>query len=266
VDIHSHSPTLTDIDGVDGVDVSDATFAIDPPPPKAGEFFSPLNGEVLAPGTHHAKWVVLDPWGLAERPLTLELTIDGGTSWSLLSDGIHFSDGISWEIPSIASSSDDCRLRLSVLSWLGDISIIESGTFAIDISAPTVTLEPIAPSLDLGVKTTVTAVVDDDLGARTVVLHVADSEGTTLRTLAMTGSGDDTWTVDMAPIKGDAMVWVTADDGVNEVRSSEADLDIAQSSTGSSSSASLGLELAIAGVVAILVVAGLALMSFRRRN
>jgi hypothetical protein len=257
--------TAIDIDGIESADTSDATFAIDPPPPKAGEFFAPAAGDVVAPGASQASWVVHDPWGLAERPLTLELTVDGGATWTLLEDGLAFTDGIGWDVPVLGTSSDRCRLRLTVLSWLGDLSIIESGEFAVDMLAPTAAIESEVGQLKAGEDLVVRGSVDDDLGVRTTVLHVVGGDGE--RTYIMTDDDDDgSWIVTFSVRDQDTSMWIVASDGFHSVSSETIDLHVRTSAGGSTGTSSIVWELAAATVIALVVTLSVILVLRRRRG
>jgi hypothetical protein len=257
--------TIIDIDGLMAEDTSDATFAIDPPAPKVGAFHYPVEGDVLAPGHTTLSWTIEDPWGLAEAPLTLELTTDGGLTWSSLAQRIPFTDGIQWEVPELMMSSSQCRLRLTVLSWLGDLSEIESGRFSIDVSAPTVTLGDIPDKLTSGKEITLSAAAADDVGLRTVELHVLSTEG--LRSFSMSSEDGLTWSVPYVPDEGDSEVWVTASDGVHETSSVAKELDVEKASTsGTSGNTSLAGDLLVAAVAAVLVTLVIIVLAFRRRG
>ena len=258
---------VLDIDGMVASDTSDATFAIDPPPPKSGQFFAPLAGDVLAPGSHHmAEWIVHDPWGLAQRPLTLEMTTNGGNNWVTLEDGLLLSDGIEWNVPALTASSDVCQLRLTVLSWLGDISVIDSGQFAIDVVAPTVTVEPIEERLVEGETVTVYANVVDDLVTKALTLHIAGQEGDSERSIEMTLGTDGRWTARYVPVEGDAQLWVEASDGVHDVSSETVDIDVSSAGSDPARSTTLALELGVAAIAAVLLTAVIAVIAFRRRT
>ncbi len=254
--------TLTDIDGASGFDTSDATFAIDPPAPKAGEFLFPAEGDVMSPGPSTLSWNVEDPWGLAEAPLTLELTTDGGVTWTTVADRMPFSDGIQWEVPGLTTSSDLCRLRLTVLTWLGDFSVIESGEFAIDGEAPTVSLMDIDGRMTVDEELAIGATAEDDLGNLHLILHVEGTDGE--REYPMTEGVEGTWTHLYTPLDGDARMWVTASDGVHETSSTSRSLDVQKAATAASATSGLALELVIAAGLAVVLL--LAVILIRKRT
>ena len=241
---------VEDIDGVITEDTSDATFAIDPPPPKSGEFFVPASGDTMAPGIDEASWTVYDPWGLVERPLTLELTTDDGGTWTTLADGLALTDSHEWEVPALASSSDVCRLRLSVLDWLGGISVIESGEFMIDVSPPSSSMDE-PGSLIVGVQVTIFATCIDDLGVRDVEFHIEGKDGT--RTYDMEMGEDGEWSVVYVPERGDGSLWVSASDGVHTTSSEHVDVRVKVVSEGKGGGASLVFLLSAATAMAALV-------------
>ncbi len=254
--------TITDIDGARSFDISDATFAIDPPAPKAGGFFFPANGDVMSPGTTMLSWNVEDPWGLAEAPLTLDLTTDGGLTWSSVAERMPFSDGIQWEVPDLEASSDRCRLRLTVHTWLGDLSTIESGEFSIDVRSPRITVQVIEGSVIVGEEFEISAVVEDDLGNLDVILHIEGTDGE--MEYPMTKGNDGTWTHGYIPDDGDMRLWVTASDGAHETASMAQALDVKKAAVGSSATPGLALELVIAAGLAVVLL--LVVILIRKRT
>jgi len=252
---------VEDMDGVITEDTSDATFAIDPPPPKRGEFFTPAAGDVLAPGTHGVTWTVYDPWGLAERPLTLELTTDGGATWALLADGLALTDSHDWVVPDLTASSDMCRLRLSVLDWLGGISVIESGEFTIDVSPPSVSVDD-PGGLRVTEEVTIVATCSDDLSVKSVNLHVEGREMT--RTYAMEMGEDGVWSVPYVPERGDASLWVTATDGTHETDPEPVDIRVTVDSGGAEGASSLAMVLVAATALAVMVTIAAVLITRRK--
>jgi predicted GH43/DUF377 family glycosyl hydrolase len=257
--------TITDIDNMVASDTSDATFAIDPPGPKAGAFHFPAEGTKLVPGPVPLSWTVEDPWGLAESPLTLDITTDGGLTWSSLAEGMPFTDGIHWDVPQLTTSSDVCRLRLSVLSWLGDVSVIESSEFSIDVQPPSVTVQPPPNGIVEGIAVTIDAEIEEDLGPVSVVLHVRTSHGD--RTYAMSSDDGASWTASYLPEMGDVEAWVTVDDGTYLVNSDVHTIEVERASaTGGAATSSMVGELMVATVLAIALTVGIIGVVLLRRK
>ena len=254
--------TLMDIDGVWSSDISDATFAIDPPAPKSGEFFSPAADEVIQPGMTTIAWNVADPWGMAEAPLSLELTTDGGLTWDTIAQGMPFSDGIQWDVPFLTYSSEQCRLRLSVLTWLGDVSIIESGEFTIDVEGPSISLLTENEAMTEGEEFQIIASVDDDLEVLYVQLHVSGADGE--RSYPMTVNSDGMWTYPYVPLKEDNIIWASTSDGVHEPTSQSVEIDVRKAATGGSAQTSLALEMVIATGLAVMLL--VVVIIIRRRT
>ncbi|NIP36535.1 MAG: hypothetical protein GWN18_16375, partial [Thermoplasmata archaeon] len=244
--------TVIDIDGMMAVDTSDATFAIDPPAPKAGVFHTPAEGDDLTPGAVMLSWTVEDPWGLSEAPLSLELTTDGGITWTQLASGMPFTDGIQWDVPALATSSQECRMRLSVRSWLGDVSVIESGQFTIDVAPPVISWDELPGRMTEGRTYEVAVTARDDLALEETVLHVGGAQGE--RAYAMSEAGDGLWTFGYEALEGDETMWVSASDGAHTVETSVVSLDVVEGAAATGgASASLAFELALAAVLAISV-------------
>ena len=257
--------TVIDIDGGMAEDTSDATFAIDPPAPKAGRFLSPAGGTVLVPGPTSLAWTVEDPWGLAESPLSLDLSTDGGSTWTQVASRLPFTDGIQWEVPELETSSDRCMLRLSVLTWLGDVSVIGSDAFSIDVVPPDVTLAELPRHLVTGREVVVSALAEDDLQLVGVVLHVSGAES--VRAYEMAEGDAGVWTLVYVPLEGDAEAWITATDGAHEASSTVHVLSLkGEAAPSSSGTASLAMELVLASALAALVTVVIAVALVRRRR
>jgi len=242
---------LIDMDGQMAHDISDATFAIDPPPPKDGQFLTPATGEALTPGAREVSWAIWDPWGLADAPLTLEYTTDGGITWELIRDGFKLTDSTTWEVPELTASSDTCQLRLSILNWLGDISVIESGVFTIDVEAPTVTLTGPDGKVEPRRATIVTCTAEDDIGVTSVTLHVQGEDGE--RSYLMEVGEDGTWSYDYIPEEGDFGLYATASDGVHETQSLVEQIQLSGRTEDDGARSSLATTLLLAAGLAILI-------------
>jgi predicted GH43/DUF377 family glycosyl hydrolase len=254
--------TVIDIDGMMAVDTSDATFAIDPPAAKAGAFHVPAAGDVVAPGPLQLSWTVEDPWGLSEAPLTLDLTTDGGLTWSELASGLPFTDGIQWEVPQLSTSSGDCMMRLSVRSWLGDVSVIESGRFTIDVTSPVLEWDDVPKTMVAGKTYTISVIASDDTGLEGVDLHIGSEDGETVHGMEQAGS---TWVFTYTADSDDERIWASTSDGVHDVETPARELSIASApGAPSGASGSLAVELLLAAGLAVVVFVALALAVRRR--
>jgi predicted GH43/DUF377 family glycosyl hydrolase len=257
--------SVLDVDGNVGEDTSDATFAIDPPAPKAGLFHLPAEGTKMVPGPVSLAWTVEDPWGLAEAPLTLELSTNGGLTWTTVAEGMPFTDGIDWEVPGLSVSARSCVMRLSVLSWLGDVSVIESGVFTIDVMPPTVVLEAPTDAIVEGEPVTFHADVDEDLAGVSVVLHVRHTDG--VREYTMVSDDGIRWSATYVPEMGQTEAWVTADDGAYAVSSVVLALDVrGATASGGSATSSMMWELTVAAAMAVVVTMAVAAVAIRRKG
>ncbi len=256
--------SIIDIDGMMASDTSDATFAIDPPAPKAGAFHIPRQGDVMAPGPVLLSWTVEDPWGLAEAPLKLELSTDGGLTWSELASGLPFTDGIQWEVPPLGTSSSSCLMRLSVRSWLGDVSVIESGRFSIDVSPPVLEWEEVPKSMVAGKTYDISVSASDDLDLKAVKLHIGSKDGETVH--GMLYDDGSKWVYSYEADEDLEYMWVSATDGVNEVDTQMREMSVTPGAGSTSGAASsLALELLLAAGLAVVVCVVVALLVTRRR-
>jgi hypothetical protein len=182
-------------------------------------------------------------------------------TWTLLADGLPLTDSFEWEVPDMATSSTRCQLRLSVLDWLGGISVIESGEFTIDVSPPAVTLGDVG-RLTAGEEATVTATCTDDVAVAEVLLRVEGLDRA--RTIAMEPAGDGTWTCAYVPRKGDGAIVVSASDGVHLTEGVPTEVKLASAGTGSGAASSLAVTLAL--VAALATITTITIFLLRRRG
>jgi len=91
----------------DPTDVSDAVFAVVPVP--ALSVTSPNGGENLEVGSvHPVTWISV---GAVSSVVTIQYTIDNGTSWNSISASTDNDGRFDWTVP--AQLSDACRVRVS---------------------------------------------------------------------------------------------------------------------------------------------------------
>jgi len=178
---------------------------------------------------------------------------------------LPFTDGIQWDVPDLETSSDRCLLRLSVLTWLGDVSVIGSDGFSIDVVPPEVTLANLPGHLVTGREVVVSALAEDDLELVGVVLHVSGADS--VRTYEMAEGEEGVWTLVYVPLEGDSEAWITATDGAHEASSTVHVLSLkGEVAPSSSGTASLAMELVLASALAALVTVVIAVALVRRRR
>ena len=87
-------------------DLSDAAFTITPPTPA---LTYPNGGQTLQPGcTLNISWLTTTLYTTAR----LDYSVDGGTSWNLITDNATNNGSYSWTIPLSLASSSNCLIRI----------------------------------------------------------------------------------------------------------------------------------------------------------
>jgi hypothetical protein len=135
--------------------------------------------------------------------------------------------------------------------------------FTIDVEAPTVTFTSFEDMVTPRMATTVTCSATDDIGIRSVTLHVQGEDGE--RSYLMQLVEDDTWSFDYVPEEGDFAMYATASDGAYTTRSVVVDVDVTTASAEGTGASSLVMALATAAVAAFLVTA-VVFVLIRRRS
>ena len=103
---------------------------------------SPNGGEILLSGNmYNITWTALDPNFITD-PITIEYSVDSGTSWNEVATAEVNDGGYLWAVPILDSS--DCLIRVTGADLLGHSGSDESdAVFTITTSAP----DTIAPAV-----------------------------------------------------------------------------------------------------------------------
>lgn len=94
--------------------------------PREGQAFS-------GSGTIAARWTAEDE-NFGEGPIAIELSCDGGDSWTAAGRGLANNGAFSWKAPAIDSTK--CLVRLRAKDVLGNESLVTSRPFTVANSAP----------------------------------------------------------------------------------------------------------------------------------
>lgn len=149
--------------------------------------------ENLAGGSNKTiTWTATD-LHLGALPISMDVSIDDGVTWSLLSPLTSNIGSYSWAVPSV--DSDNVRVRIKAIDLLGNEGVSVSNRFSIDSAAPTITLS--SPNggeiLRAGQLQTIAWVsADSHLAASSTVLEYSINNGSSWTTIvsnqATTGS------------------------------------------------------------------------------
>ncbi|UCH88237.1 MAG: Ig-like domain-containing protein, partial [Thermoplasmata archaeon] len=218
---------VTDTSGNSASDTSDASFAIDPPPPRAMEILSPAFGTVWGAGTHTVSWQVSNAIGLENKPGRLQYTTDGGTTWTILAEDLSITDTYKWTIPE-GMNSDNCYVKLELKTLFGEYEFTTSSVFVIDTEAPTIShVKPTEAYVDEPL--TIKAKIVDNFNVVNAVLYYR-AEGDSEYQYQIMSLENGEYTVTLTPlISGDIYYYIMATDGANIVETELYDLEVKSS-------------------------------------
>jgi hypothetical protein len=162
--------TVTDIYGNTVSDTSDASFAIDPPPPINGLITSPNAGTIWGQGENSIVWNIES----SMDSIALDYTLDG-QNWTDIKTNLPNTNSYTWDIPE-GINSKNAQIRLGVPGDYHNMPTILSSIFTIDTESPIITHEPISNGTmnkALGFEASVT----DNFGVSSVTLYHNDGSG-----------------------------------------------------------------------------------------
>jgi hypothetical protein len=118
--------SVLDIYGIEQSDCSDASFAIDPPPPISGGIISPNAVTIWGEGEHAIQWNL----GGFAGTIALEYTLEG-QDWTEIKVELPNTNSYTWDIPS-GMNSKNARIRLKALDEFLNVHTFLSSIFTID--------------------------------------------------------------------------------------------------------------------------------------
>ncbi|MBI5699912.1 right-handed parallel beta-helix repeat-containing protein [Candidatus Saganbacteria bacterium] len=118
-----------------GTGESSASFTIDSTPPTV-TVLSPTGGDKWQGGTSHdLTWTATDNFTLEANPITLQYSIDAGSSRTDIATGEANDGSYSWT--TLSTNTDEARIKVLAQDVCGNIGSAESANFVIDSTAPT---------------------------------------------------------------------------------------------------------------------------------
>ncbi len=109
------------------------TFDVTPP---AVQVLSPNGGELWAGGAaHFVTWAANDAAGLADAPISLSASYDGGATWALIAAALDNSGSYTWNAPAI--NSNQVLIRVEARDRAGNVGSDRSDApFRLDSTSP----------------------------------------------------------------------------------------------------------------------------------
>jgi hypothetical protein len=166
---------VTDEAGRQFCDVSDTTFAIDPPIEEGGGTKGielPANGDSLGVGEQTIRWdieEVEDLNGIAPTGVNLSYSIDGGSTWISIANGLSNTGTFSWTVPNDVNSQD-CYIRLEAVDTAGAVSTFISGRFTIDTEPPRIVHKPVEDA-EVGERIPIYASITDNFEVQSAIIY-----------------------------------------------------------------------------------------------
>ena len=221
----------------------------------------PNGGENLMHGESYAITWESEGDMSATTPISLDYSLNGGSSWTSITSGTANDGNYLWTLPS-NENVERALIRITATALDGStVQDTSDGTFSIDppefwqtddgdsedMEPPVITMFPLGTAT-AGEPVTIRAEVSDETAVTQVALRYGDTEPVTV---AMSPAGNGVWEVTLLPVEGELELVVIASDGTNVVETQSQTLSVgAASASGSSAGGS---------TIAITLVAGTAL-------
>ena len=221
----------------------------------------PNGGENLMHGESYAITWESEGDMSATTPISLDYSLNGGSTWTSITSGTANDGNYLWTLPS-NENVERALIRITATALDGStVQDTSDGTFSIDppefwqtddgdsedTEPPVITMFPLGTAT-AGEPVTIRAEVSDETAVTQVALRYGDTEPVTV---AMSPAGNGVWEVTLLPVEGELELVVIASDGTNVVETQSQTLSVgAASASGSSAGGS---------TIAITLVAGTAL-------
>ena len=215
--------TATDLVGHSVSDES-GDFAIDSTPPSVS-LSAPAGGELLRGGdTLTITWSATDAH-FGPTPIALAYSLDGGATYTDIVTATANTGKFAWAVPEVETTT--VQVRITATDRVGHSASAESGDFAIDATAPFVSLTaPTGGELLRGGDTfTITwSASDNHFGPTPIALAYSTAGGTTYTDIVTATENDGQFVWAVPAVDSDQVrVRVTATDLVGHFVSDESD-------------------------------------------
>lgn len=225
--------TAVDLLGQTSVAASTSDFTIDTNVPSVT--LTSLTGAQYIKGgaTYSITWIASDS-NFGATPIAIEVSSNGGTSWSSLSASEANDGTYSWSVPAVDSTT--YRVRVTATDLSANSAFAESGAnFTIDNTAPSITLTSLTGGQTLkgGATQNITWTASDShFGTGPILIEASSNGGTSWSTVASGETNDGTyaWTVPSVT-STTYRVRVTATDAAGNATSSASSSNFAIDST-----------------------------------
>jgi hypothetical protein len=252
--------SVLDIYGIEESDCSDASFAIDPPPPISGGLTSPGSSTIWGVGEHAIQWNL----GSFAGTITLEYTMDG-QNWTEIGGGLPNTNSYTWDVLG-GMNSRSARIRLKVQDEYLNVHSFLSSFFTIDTESPVISHDPVIDGI-VDNAITIEASASDNFEVTSVTLYYNQDSGFMPISLSEIGG---VYRAEITPTaEGTIEYYITVSDGANSVSTDVYQVDVRLPEKSESKEESgfpwfIGASL-VCGVIAGIVI-GLALNRYLPRK
>jgi hypothetical protein len=225
----------------------------------------PNGGENLMHGESYAITWESEGDMSATTPISLDYSLNGGSTWTSITSGTANDGNYLWTLPS-NENVERALIRITATALDGStVQDTSDGTFSIDppefwqtddgdsedTEPPVITMFPLGTAV-AGKPVTIRAEVSDETAVTQVALRYGDTEPVTV---AMSPAGNGVWEVTLLPVEGELELVVIASDGTNVVETQSQTLSVgAASASGSSAGGSTIAMTLVAGTALGLLV------------
>ena len=103
-------------------------FTVDTSLP-AVSVIAPSTGAIVSGSAYTILWTATDSAGFGPTPITISLSVNGGSSWSAIAAGIANSGSYNWTLPALYS--DNAMIRVEAVDLAGNTGSGTSGVFTL---------------------------------------------------------------------------------------------------------------------------------------
>jgi hypothetical protein len=227
----------------------------------------PNGGENLMHGESYAITWESEGDMSATTPISLDYSLNGGSTWTSITSGTANDGNYLWTLPS-NENVERALIRITATALDGStVQDTSDGTFSIDppefwqiddgdsedTEPPVITMFPLGTAT-AGEPITIRAEVSDETSVTQVALRYGDTEPVTV---AMSPAGNGVWEVTLLPVEGELELVVIASDGTNVVETQSQTLSVGAASASSSSAGGSTIAMTLVAGTALGLLVGI---------
>jgi len=227
----------------------------------------PNGGENLMHGESYAITWESEGDMSATTPISLDYSLNGGSTWTSITSGTANDGNYLWTLPS-NENVERALIRITATALDGStVQDTSDGTFSIDppefwqtddgdsedTEPPVITMFPLGTA-KAGEPITIRAEVNDETAVTQVALRYGATEPVTV---AMSPAGNGVWEVTLLPVEGELELVVIASDGTNVVETQSQTLSVGVASASGSSAGGSTIAMTLVAGTALGLLVGI---------